>query len=100
MKPFEKNTHGLSAESSSREIIAAMLGRGNKYVPCYVHDSIVEPNHICCHVFIKGIHEDGRYIDENHELWEYATPFDVTTGKPITQFTRRMASLSVPHYNC
>lgn len=86
--------------TDARTIIATKLANGDKYVPCYVHDSIIEPNHICCHVFVKGIHEDGRYIDENHELWEYATPFDVTTGEPITQPTRRMASLSVPHYNC
>lgn len=72
------------AKSTSRDIVKSRLAKGEKFVPCYAHDSIVEPNNICFRVYIQGIHEDGRYIDDNHELWEHVTPFDPATDEPIT----------------
>lgn len=93
MKAKLEDLHGVEFEAppakpTSRDIVKSRLAKGEKFVPCYAHDSIVEPNHLCFRVYIQGIHEDGRYIDDNHELWEYVTPFDPATDEPITQLAQ------------
>ena len=82
--------HGIKLEDApdkptSRDIVKSRLAKGEKFVPCYAHWNIVDPNHLCFRVYIQGIHEDGRFIDDNHELWEHVTPFDPVTDEPITE---------------
>lgn len=87
---------------TSRDIIQALLNSGQKYVPCYVSSGIVAPNGGSYLDFIVCVHNDGRFYNQLGGGWKYATPFDPKTGQPITELpepTRRMATLTVPHYN-
>lgn len=73
---------------TSREIIQALLGKGNKYVPCWVSDRDENPTHInmwVCICFVKDIKHDGCFLDANDDTWKYATPFSLETGQPITE---------------
>lgn len=87
---------------TSKEIIEAMLERGDKAVLCWVHDLDEYPSESnSVFTLVKDIIE-GRYISVTGITWKYATPFDPRTGQPITELpepTRRMATLTVPHYN-
>lgn len=66
-----------------------------------VRKSIMYPIKICRDDFAEFLTEDGKLYDHDQAAMIFhATPFDVTTGEPITQINQRMASLSVPHYNC
>lgn len=71
---------------TSKEIIQAMLARGDKYVCCWLSDfeQIPTVDDTCwCVVGYK----DGGYpfIASNGSVWKYATPFDPRTGKEITE---------------
>lgn len=73
---------------TSREIVRALLDKGNKYVPCWVSDRDKNPTHInmwVCICFVKDIKHDGCFLDANDDTWTYATPFDLKTGKEITE---------------
>lgn len=71
---------------TSREIIQAMLARGDKYVCCWASDSEQSPtaNNTC--VYIADYTDDYYpFIASNSSGWQYATPFDPKTGEPITE---------------
>lgn len=70
---------------TSREIIKAMLERGDKYVPCYVSRTYDPPNEGSYLDFIVCVHNDGRFYNQLMSAWKYATPFDPRTGQPITE---------------
>jgi len=69
---------------TSRDIIKAMLARGDKCVPCYVSDVFDNPFHIHEWTFICTV-AYSRFLANNKESYKYATPFDPRTGKPITE---------------
>lgn len=70
---------------TSRDIIQALLNSGQKYVPCYVSSGIRAPNGGSYLDFIVCVHNDGRFYNKLGEGWKYATPFDPSTGEPITE---------------
>lgn len=70
---------------TSRDIIKAMLDRGDEYVPCYVSSGIEAPNGGSYLDFIVCVHNDGRFYNKLGGGWKYATPFDPRTGEPITE---------------
>lgn len=77
-----------STTPTSREIVQALLDKGNKYVPCWVSDRDKNPTHInmwVCICFVKDIKHDGCFLDANDDTWTYATPFSLETGQPITE---------------
>ena len=71
---------------TSREIIQAMLARGDKYVCCWVSDDIEEPDENKAQKFVF-VYREGEKYPYGCALgnWKYATPFDRRTGKPITE---------------
>ena len=69
---------------TSRDIIRAMLERGDKCVPCYVSDVFDNPFHIHEWTFICTV-AYSRFLANNKESYKYATPFDPKTGQPITE---------------
>ena len=75
------------APPKSREIVQAMLARGDKYVPCWVSVLVEEPSFESLSRMIYYI-EHGEityFIDDNGDEWEFATPFDPRTGEAITE---------------
>lgn len=71
---------------TSREIIQAMLERGDNCVPCWVGDSTDIPTIKNPSRFIRFIDTpNGHFIDTSSNNWLYATPFDPRTGEPITE---------------
>ena len=72
---------------TSREIIQAMLERGDKSVSCWVSNSSEHPDHYNFWVFINDYSEglEFPYEDTEGEQWKFATPFDHTTFQPITE---------------
>lgn len=75
-------------EPTSREIVQALLDKGNKYVPCWVSDRDENPTRLniwVCISFVKDIKHDGCFLDVNDDAWIYATPFSLETGQPITE---------------
>ena len=73
---------------TSREIIKAMLARGDMYVCCWVSDHKQEPGYPCMYHLISDYDGDAaifpyRTIRGDH--WKYATPFNPTTGEEITE---------------
>lgn len=84
---FEASPDG-PIKPTSREIVRALLDKGNKYVPCWVSDRDENPTHInmwVCICFVKDIKHDGCFLDANDDTWIYATPFSLETGQPITE---------------
>lgn len=71
-------------EPSSREIIQTMLDRGCKYVTCWASHLREKPNYSNAWVFICSVSE-RFFTDGSGTSWQYATPFDPRTGKPITE---------------
>ncbi len=69
---------------TSREIIQAMLKRGDKCVPCWVSDDYEPPLPFNVCVLITQLVND-EFRTHAGVLWEYATPFDPKTGEPITE---------------
>lgn len=73
---------------TSREIIQAMLDRGDKYVCCWVSDNTQEPDHRCVCYLISDYDGDAAsfpYLTNKGDRWKYATPFDIRTGLAITE---------------
>ncbi len=69
---------------TSREIIQAMLERGDKSVSCWVSKSHEKPRYVNGWGFICQV-TDTHFIDHFGTSWEYATPFDPRTEQPITE---------------
>ena len=73
---------------TSREIIQAMLDRGDKYICCWVSDDKQEPDHPCVYRLISAYEEDIAsfpYRTNGGDHWKYATPFNPRTGEVITE---------------
>ena len=74
------------APPTSKEIILAMLARGDKYVCCWVSDSATNPTIHNAPRFIRHVESvSGIFIDNILNHWLYATPFDPRTNEPITE---------------
>lgn len=83
-KLYGKEFQKPPTKPTSREIIKAMLERGDKCVPCYVSDVFDNPFHIHEWAFIHTV-AYSRFLANNKESYKYATPFDPKTGEPITE---------------
>lgn len=73
---------------TSKEIVKAMLARGDKYVCCWVSDNTQEPDHRCVCYLISDYDGDAAsfpYLTNIGDRWKYATPFDPRTGEEITE---------------
>ena len=73
---------------TSKEIIQAMLARGDMYVCCWVSDHEQEPDHRCVCYLISGYDGDEAsfpYLLSRGGCWKYATPFNPRTGETITE---------------
>ena len=73
-----------SVKPTSREIIQAMLARGDKPVACWVSNYDANPTIIYPWTFIVSVSDDG-FIDEWGSTWKIATPYDPRTGTEITE---------------
>ena len=73
-----------SVKLTSREIIKAMLARGDKNVCCWVSQSDEYPTRSSHLAFIGSVDNDV-FIDECDAIWRYATPFNLHTGTEITE---------------
>ena len=73
-----------SVKLTSREIIQAMLARGDKSVCCWVNDISEDPTSSYSWAFIISAFDDV-FIDECGTAWEFATPFNHQTRQPITE---------------
>ena len=83
-KLYGKEFQKPPTKPTSRDIIKAMLERGDKCVPCYVSDVFDNPFHIHEWTFICTV-AYSRFLANNKESYKYATPFDPRTGQPITE---------------
>ena len=81
---FEVKFEKPPVKQTSREIIQAMLARGDKSVPCWVSNAHKHPVYVNKWVFICRVGDD-YYLDEAGTKWRYATPFDIRTGLAITE---------------
>lgn len=70
---------------SSKEIIRAMLDRGDKYVCCWLSDNDETPDKSNVYELIEEVTSTGFRPYRERYSWEYATPFDIRTGQPITE---------------
>ena len=75
------------AKPASKEIIKAMLDRGDKYVCCWVSNYRESPAEDNEWAYISDYCEEHsyRFITSYGDKWEYATPFDPHTGEAITE---------------
>ena len=73
-----------SVKLTSREIIKAMLARGDKNVCCWVSQSDEYPTRSSHLAFIGSVDNDV-FIDECDAIWRYATPFNLHTGTELTE---------------
>lgn len=69
---------------TSREIIQAILDRGDSYATCWASGTHQNPDYSNAWVYIRSVYDD-YYIDSRGTSWGYATPFDHTTGIEITE---------------
>ena len=82
--PFEP----APSKPTPKEIIKAMLARGDMYVCCWVSDHKQEPDHSCVYHLISDYDGDAAsspYLTSRGGGWKYATPFNPTTGETITE---------------
>lgn len=71
---------------TSKEIIKALLDRGDRYVPCWVSDINEEPDEQNRVKLIYKYDEYNKYpYSCEDDSWVYATPFDIRTGQTITE---------------
>ena len=89
MKAKLEDFYGVEFEAppvkpSSKEIIQAMLARGDKSVCCWVNDISEDPTSSYSWAFIISAFDDV-FIDECGTAWEFATPFNHQTRQPITE---------------
>lgn len=72
------------------DLCCAMLKKGWKYVPCYVHD---ESDRNCMAnsnkriEVIRGVAHDGRFLPAHKggSGFKHAVPIDLKTGEPLTE---------------
>ena len=75
-------------ELKGSDLCRAMLEKGWKYVPCYVHDGsddeAINRKH---YVSVKNGTPRGGYnfSSTGANDWKYAVPIDPRTGEPLTQ---------------
>lgn len=83
--------HGIKFEKppvvpTSREIVKAMLARGDKYVCCWVSDGVETPTAENEWAYISDYMDDSfPFTVSSGSGWKYATPFNPRTGEPITE---------------
>ena len=87
MKAKLEDLYGVEFEvppvkPTSREIIQAMLARGDKYVLCRATNCESDD---CYFVLIERVFEDGGYIDSEGTIWDSAKPINPRTGIKITE---------------
>ena len=70
---------------TSREIVQAMLVRGDKSVPCWARDFNTNPKRRHEWVYICSIDDYGYFFDRNGIAWKYVTPFNPRTCEEITE---------------
>lgn len=70
---------------TSKDIIQAMLERGDKCVPCWLSDYKENPTTDDQWDYAYYVEDGEKIIDVDGHAWRYATPFDHTTGQPITE---------------
>lgn len=71
---------------TSREIVRAMLERGDKYVCCWLSDDVETPDKSSVCDFVVKLNNDPKYLYKaTWHIWKYATPFDPRTGEAITE---------------
>ena len=76
---FEKPPVALKGSNLCR----AMLDKGWKYVPCYVSDVSEKDAEECqCDEIVISFRDD-EFIANDY--WQYAVPFDLRTGEPLTE---------------
>ncbi len=83
---YEEEFEKPPAPPTSKEIIQAMLERGDKFVACWVSniDEYPSPTDCCRLIATMGYLDDDKFCSI-FSKWKYATPFDIRTGKPITE---------------
>lgn len=65
------------------DLCRAMLDKGWKYVPCYVSDVSEKDAEECqCDEIVISFRDD-EFIANDY--WQYAVPFDLRTGEPLTE---------------
>lgn len=70
---------------TSKEIIKAMLERGDKCVPCWLSDYKENPTTDDQWDYAYYVEDGEKIIDVDGHAWRYATPFDPRTGEAITE---------------
>lgn len=74
------------AKPTGKEIVKAMLARGDKVVLCWVSDTNKHPTSSNSIALITSVSETVTYVTEpDGTNWLYATPFDPRTLEPITE---------------
>lgn len=81
---YEGNFEKPPTKPTSREIIQAILDRGDRYATRWASGTHQNPDYSNAWVYIHLVSND-YYIDSRGTSWEYATPFDHTTGIEITE---------------
>lgn len=82
--------HGIEFEKppvklTSKEIIKAMLERGDKCVPSWLSDYKENPTTDDQWDYAYYVEDGEKIIDVDGHAWRYATPFDPRTGESITE---------------
>lgn len=73
-------------QPTSKEIIQAMLARGDKCVCCWVSDFEQSPTADNTWDYITDYMDDSYpFTISSGSGWKYATPFDIRTGLAITE---------------
>lgn len=85
-KLYGKEFQKPPTKPTSRDIIKAMLARGDKCVPCWVSDGNPQPRSTHDIELITHVDPDLDYVTSiNGTGWNFATPFDPRTLEPITE---------------
>ncbi len=83
---YEEEFEKPPVAPSPKEIIQAMLKRGDKCVCCWVSDAKENPTAddrwTCITSYIDGSYP---FAVSTGSAWKYATPFDPRTGEAITE---------------
>ena len=87
MKAKLEDLYGVEFEvppvkPTSREIIQAMLARGDKYVLCRATNYDSDD---CYFVLIERVFKAGGYIDSEGTIWGRVKPINPRTGIKITE---------------
>lgn len=79
--------YGIEFEKPRTRQVVEHLLKTHKYVACYTSDSNETPSPDSVKNFITHI-RDGvalPFVDDECNMWRYAVPFDIKTGKVITE---------------